>query len=90
MNRWERVGAYILQRLGEPTTWAGISTIATALLGLNVPPEKQAAIVTLGTTVAGLLLMVAREGRSVPENPSLPTTIKGEMPEPKPPIVPPK
>jgi hypothetical protein len=86
---WKRVGAYVLQRLGEPTTWAGIITAGTALLGWTVPPDKQAAIVTIGTTAAGILLMAAREGRNKPDNPSVVTTIKGEMPPPKPAIVPP-
>lgn len=86
MNRWERLCAFVLQRLSEPSTWAGIVTVVTGL-GVSVSPERRDAIATIGTTIAGLLLMVAREGRSLPDNPSLPATIKGEMPDQKPPIV---
>lgn len=85
---WQRIGAYLLQRGGEPSTWAGLVTVATAL-GVNWAPEKWQAISTIGAFIAGTLLAAAREGRNKPDNPSLPTTCKGEMPEPKPAIVPP-
>lgn len=86
---WQRVGGYTLQRLGEPTTWAGITIIVTGVTGVTVQPELQAAIVSFGSGIAGILLMAAREGRNKPDNPSLPTACKGEMPQPKPAIVPP-
>lgn len=88
MAFWARVGAYTLQRLGEPSTWAGIFTVATGV-GITVAPQMQTEITTLGTSLVGILLMAAREGRNKPDNPSLPTVCKGEMPDPKPVIVPP-
>jgi hypothetical protein len=83
----KRLAAYGLQRLGEPTTWAGIFLIGAGLFGWHPSPEKQAAITTLGLYIFGSLLIVAREGRNKPDNPSLPATIKGECPPQKPDIV---
>lgn len=89
MNRWQRVWAYILQRLGEPSTWAGIVAVITGL-GMNVTPEKAEAIAMIGTTLSGILLMATREGANTATNPTLPAAVKGELPDPKAPIVPPK
>lgn len=85
---WQRVGRYLLLRLREPTTWAGLSVIVTAC-GVKIAPELQTEITSLGAGIASILLMAAREGRSKPDNPSLGATISGEMAPQKPPIVPP-
>lgn len=86
---WQRIGAYVLLRLREPSTWSGIIGVATALTGWNISPEKQAAVITIGTTISFLLLIPAREGRVKADNPSIGATISGEMPPAKPAIVPP-
>lgn len=44
---------YILNRLGERSTWAGITMIATAF-GMPITPEQQAAIQIVGVMLAGL------------------------------------
>ena len=44
--------SYILARLKEASTWRGLFLIATAF-GLNVAPELQDAIVTVGLSAAG-------------------------------------
>lgn len=83
-----RLGAYAAQRLQEPSTWAGLVASATAIIGYNAPPDIQAAIVQVGVAITGLLLAFIREGRNVPENPSIKATIVGKLPDPKPNIVP--
>lgn len=85
----ERLGAYWLHRLLEPTTYAGFFLIAHALLGWNPSMEMKTAIELLGEGFIGSLFVVAREGRNKPDNPSLPTTLKGKMPAPPAAIVPP-
>jgi len=86
---WQRISGYVLLRLREPTTLSAIIGVATALTGWNISPEKRDAVISIGTTIAFLLLIPAREGRNAADNPSIGATIKGEMPLPKPPIVPP-
>lgn len=81
-----RFGAYSLQRLKEPSTWSGFVVLLT-VFGVNLAPEQREAIGTVGTMLAGFLLTFAREGQNVPSNPTLPTVLKGSMPEPKAPIV---
>jgi hypothetical protein len=85
---WQRVGRYALLRLKEPTTWTGLCVIATGV-GLKIAPELQTQIITFGAGISSILLMAAREGRNKPDNPTAMSTIKGEMPEQKPAIVPP-
>ena len=45
---------YILQRATEPSTWRGLTMMATAF-GLALQPDQVAAIVATGTAVAGLV-----------------------------------
>jgi hypothetical protein len=85
---WQRVGRYLLLRAKEPTTYAGLTVIATGL-GIHISPDRWAAIATAGTFIAGFLLTVTKEGRNKPDNPSLTATLKGEMPPANPAIVPP-
>lgn len=84
----QRMLAYLLARAGEPSTWAGLVGIATGL-GIKVAPQAWDSISALGLFIASALLTVSREGRNKPDNPTLPATMKGEMPEAKPAIVPP-
>lgn len=90
MNKdfWKRLWAYALARFGEPSTWVGIVGCATAL-GVKIKPEAWDAITNIGLFIVTGLLFALREGRNKPDNPSLPTTIKGEMPPAKAAIVPP-
>lgn len=87
-TRCQRIIAYLLIKMGQPTTWAGIFTAATAL-GINIAPEKWQAISTIGMSLVSVTLALANEGRNKPDNPTLRTVIRGEMPPPKPAIVPP-
>ena len=45
---------YILNRLGEASTWRGIILLATAL-GATFSPEQTAAIITFGLGLAGVI-----------------------------------
>lgn len=87
--RFERFCAYSLQRLKEPSTWAGFTTIVTGF-GVSIAPERMSAIITAGTMIAGLLLTFSRDPANTPTNPNLTSTLRGSMPESPPkPIVPP-
>lgn len=57
---YEAVGRYIIERAKEPTTWRGLVLILTAI-GVQVSPEKQELIVTIGLGFAGLI------GAAIPE-----------------------
>lgn len=45
---------YIIARLKEPSTYRGLSLVATAL-GIYISPELVAAITSAGVAVAGLI-----------------------------------
>jgi hypothetical protein len=48
---------YVLTRLKEPSTWTGLALGATAV-GVQVSPELQDSITTLGIGAAGLISAV--------------------------------
>jgi hypothetical protein len=52
---------YILARFKEASTWAGISALLT-VAGVTLEPQFAAAIVTVGTTLAGLALALLPDG----------------------------
>ena len=83
-----RLGAYAAQRITEPSTWISIVGGVTAIVGYNAPPDIQSAIVNVGVALSLCLMAFIREGRNVPENPSIKATIVGKLPDPKPNIVP--
>lgn len=83
---WKRFGGYLLQRLGEPTTWVGIVGAATGL-GIKLAPQAWDSITSIGLFIASGLMMAAREGRNKPDNPSMPSVVMGSMPAPKAAIV---
>jgi hypothetical protein len=51
---------YILERLKERSTWAGIIAILTGF-GVSLKPELSAAISTVGMGIAGLVLVIIKE-----------------------------
>lgn len=83
-----RILAYASQRITEPSTWISIVGGVTAIVGYNAPPEIQSAIVNVGVALSLCLMAFIREGRNVPENPSIKAVITGKLPDPKPVIVP--
>ena len=46
--------AYLLARLKEASTWRGIVLLLTAF-GVQVAPEVQEAVISVGITVAGAI-----------------------------------
>lgn len=88
-NLIQRIEAYLGKRLSEPTTWAAFIAWMSIVIGRNVDPELQTLVIQVGVTLGGGLLFLAREGRNKPDNPTLKTTITGQMPEPPPAVVPP-
>ena len=45
---------FVLDRLGEPSSWRGLSMLATAL-GVAISPETMEEIVVAGTAMVGLI-----------------------------------
>lgn len=62
---------WILHRLREPSTWAGIITLVSGLLGWKLSEEVRAHVITIGMSVVGLLLAIGREGKPTDEDPPL-------------------
>ena len=62
---------WILHRLREPSTWAGIITMVTGILGWRLSEEVRVHVITLGTTLVGLLIAIGREGKPTPDDPAL-------------------
>ncbi len=51
---------WIIERLQEPSTWRGLTMLATAA-GVTISPELMPHIVATGTAVAGLLGVVTKD-----------------------------
>jgi len=51
---------YLLERLKEPSTWVGLTTIATAL-GLKISPEQAQSIISTGLLCAGLIGAITKD-----------------------------
>lgn len=55
--------SYLISRLREPSTYAGIAALAAAL-GLSVSAEWVQAVSALGAAVAGVVAMAMKERAS--------------------------
>ena len=51
---------YLLDRLGEASTWRGIIMLLTAL-GVSIKPELQESIVSTGLAIAGFVGVVTKD-----------------------------
>lgn len=51
---------YIIDRLKEPSTWAGLVAIAGSLLSWKIAPDQAASISTGLATLAGLILAATK------------------------------
>lgn len=45
---------YLLARLKEPTTWRGLTLLATSL-GVTISPEQSAGLISVGLAIAGAI-----------------------------------
>ena len=54
---------YVVNRLREPTTWAGIFVMFQEI-GVVIAPDYAAQFRTLGISVASLIIMLMKEGRA--------------------------
>ncbi len=52
---------WFIRRLKEPSTWAGIVTVATTVGGFTIKPELRDAIIAAGSAIVGLLLCLIKE-----------------------------
>lgn len=57
-------GNYIVNRLKEASTWQGIIIFVAGALHFALPPEQQAALVTIATGLVGALFVVKKEAKS--------------------------
>lgn len=53
-QRLQNALAYVVARMGEGSTWAGLVLILTAS-GITVSPERASAITAIGLGLAGLI-----------------------------------
>ncbi len=53
--------SWLLARLKEKTTWAGIINFLVTVIGIKLAPELADSIATAGVAVAGLILLVIKE-----------------------------
>lgn len=51
---------WILARIKEPSTWAGLVTILT-VAGVAVSPEMKEAVISAGVGIGGLILVIMKE-----------------------------
>lgn len=57
-ERLVKLGRYLAQQGRQASTWRGVIYVATAIFGYNLPPEKAAAVITIGMAFAGVVGML--------------------------------
>lgn len=60
LNPMNTVLAYLIARLGEPSTWRGLFELLTAL-GISLHPDQVASITTLGLAAIGTVNVFRKE-----------------------------
>lgn len=60
IDRLKKIGLYAVDRLKEPSSWAGVSAML-ALLHHRVTSEQAADIASVGTLVAGIVAVAVAE-----------------------------
>lgn len=51
---------YLIARLKEPSTWAGLAAVLVAF-GLTIPPDLIGALIPVATALAGLAAVLLKE-----------------------------
>jgi len=62
----ENFGKWVLERLGEPSTWRGIIATVTAM-GIAVDPDQAAAITATGLAVIGAINVFKKDEKNRPK-----------------------
>lgn len=62
--------SWILKRLREPSTWAGLVALVAGAGGFQLDEEQRQAVVQLGMAIAGVLFVFSKE----PESPNTDAT----------------
>lgn len=57
-----RVKLWLMDRLIEKSTWGGLLTAISTLLGVTFMPDKAESIATLGAFVASMVAVATKEG----------------------------
>lgn len=57
---------YVLGRLKEPSTWAGIGVVVSLFLGSTIDEGFWAQIVAAGMAIAGVLAVILKENPPAP------------------------
>lgn len=52
---------YALERLKEPSSWAGIASLG-AIMHIRIPPGQVTDVIALGTVVAGIAAFAMKDG----------------------------
>lgn len=55
---------YIINRLKEASTWQGIIVFVTGALHFVLPPEQQAALITIATGLIGAIWVTKKDPKS--------------------------
>jgi hypothetical protein len=64
-EKMNRLCAFLLARIQEPSTWRGLVLVATAA-GVALSPEQQDAIVSIGLGIAGLVGALTPDSKGQP------------------------
>ena len=59
---WLVIEGWVLDRLGEPSTWRGIVAVLTAA-GMTLDPEQAAKIIAAGLSVIGAINIFRKEAQ---------------------------
>jgi hypothetical protein len=57
---WETIKDHVIDNAQEPSTWRGVVYVLTAA-GLQLDPEQQAVIVSVGLAIAGLIALTFKD-----------------------------
>ena len=61
---WKAAKDFVLARMAERTTWAGLLTAIGVLGGLSIAPAYSEQIAVIGSALSSLLLVLIKENGS--------------------------
>ena len=61
-EKWLAIVGWVLDRLGEPSTWRGIVAVLTAA-GVTLDPDQAAKIIAAGLSVIGAINIFRKEAK---------------------------